>query len=392
MKRPRMALSLVLGAMAALVLVDGFPPAERGVAADFSQNAVDPLCPTDFPRVCRNFEWFERAEAPLPATPPSLSIEEDQAAVIQMVEQAQRVTALYALLMDNFSWTAEALDAEPEMFVDFNYGAPELDADLELTLSQPITGSPIDDIALDWRGMPALNWLNECDVCPSYAVPQSTKVTTGDLSPLMATVRCENYDYAAELNELNQGIEPNEAEIAAHHELSESDLALFAPDFYCDECLDQSLEVAESAPVDSGPAFESFSWNGWPLPGSWMGQPSEADYAAQASREALADREHPRRGDTAWYAKQGQPAKSKPSTGPVTPANDASTLEWSSNLADALARMANLLNACSQEMEDTTERIARESAERGRRSAANETEQRPERRASKLREPTYLEL
>ena len=61
MKRSRLALSLVLGILAALATVDRWPIGGRGVAADLPITLADRLCPADFAddRVCTEpFQWF----------------------------------------------------------------------------------------------------------------------------------------------------------------------------------------------------------------------------------------------------------------------------------------------------------------------------------------------
>ena len=61
MKRSRLALSLVLGILAALATVDRWPIGGRGVAADLPITLADRLCPADFAddRMCTEpFQWF----------------------------------------------------------------------------------------------------------------------------------------------------------------------------------------------------------------------------------------------------------------------------------------------------------------------------------------------
>lgn len=449
MKRPRLALSLVLGAMAALVMFDGIPPADRGVAADFSQGAIDPLCPADFPRVCR-FEWFERLE--LPAAPPaptvlSLSSEEDESALVALVEQAQQATDLCYFLLAHFSWGYSPVESDRGLVADFDYGAweapaqhgslanvPRLPAPVGIArgpvdesacpylLGGASHAAPLSEVALGWRGFPALNWLSECDICPSYAMAQPSAperaavgATCADASTLMAIVRCESYDLAAELNEANQGIEPNPAELVVDLDDYDFDLALFAPEWLAcseeEEAYDEEDDELDA--VDAGAAYESLTWHGWPLPGNWLSTPSEADWSAAATPDRcplLSQREIcvpllPRsaqpspcdaqqwRGDFAWYLLQQRASElAKQRVPAARPTRDpAREAQLSYSLADAMARLANLLNAASQELEDVTERIAREGAQREPRSVQIPREH-LERREVKSSEIIWVEI
>ncbi|MBX9791916.1 MAG: hypothetical protein K2Y37_23585 [Pirellulales bacterium] len=67
MKRSRLALSLVLGILAALATVDRWPIGGQGVAADLPITLADRLCPADFAddRVCtESFRWFGDSSCP----------------------------------------------------------------------------------------------------------------------------------------------------------------------------------------------------------------------------------------------------------------------------------------------------------------------------------------
>ncbi|MGD9648080.1 MAG: hypothetical protein AB7U73_20370 [Pirellulales bacterium] len=67
MKRSRLALSLVLGILAALATVDRWPMGRRGVAADLPITLADRLCPADFAddRMCTEpFQWFGDSPPP----------------------------------------------------------------------------------------------------------------------------------------------------------------------------------------------------------------------------------------------------------------------------------------------------------------------------------------
>jgi hypothetical protein len=417
MKRPRVALTLVLGAMAALAMLDGFPPAERGVAADFSQSAVDPLCPADFPRVCRTFEWFERVELePIELAPKvlSLSEEEDAAELAALVEQAHCASQVCRFLLEHFSWSYEPIDPDRGLATGFTYGAVEVAAKDDALASV----SPLSDVTLGWGGVPVRNWLSECDICLGFNAaeplaaggPQVDFRDADDLSTMMAIVRCESYDLAGELNEENQGVMA--AEVAAPRGLVEAyshcedfELALF-PDDWCDECREE-LNAATSIaaeelrePIDAGPAYQSFGWNGWPLPGDWSSAlAADAWQPAETGRCPIVDEREtikfpppapqptPPCGDTAWYLGQ-QPSVEAPAETTGSNALDAARLSHS--LADALARLANLLNAASQEMEDVTERVARE-AQREPRSARIPSEHQ-QRREVQTSEIQWLEI
>ncbi len=388
MKRPRIALSLILGAMVAFVSIDGVATLERGVAADLPEFSIDPLCPADFPQAGRPFRWFELSEASRwqPARHQiSLSHDEDEAEIVALVEQAHELTALVRLLLENFSWTYEAIDSDDGRIANFNYGAADLAADQ--LAAQGLLLNMLPDIALEWRGVPALNWLNECDIRMDYSLTKMNRVrrqvASEDLSALMAEVRCADYDLATEINEESQGV-------TASAPLDEECIDPWCIDPWCGE--DSEVPAA----------YETLTVPEWSLPNSWLGDLATSLWDnSQTTRCPLIDQrprltitgeedtlpawvgceEYPRRGDAGWYALQRavEPADAKIAAGPVSAepaAAETTAAQLSASLADALARAARLLDAASLEMEDLSEQAACEARTRASRTARMPNERR----------------
>jgi hypothetical protein len=262
-----LALSLFLAAMAALVMLDRFSPATRGVAADLSESVGGDSCPAEFSRTACDFEWFEQqnerhqAAAVVPATPTSSAPQ--AAAVVELAREAVRVTAVYRLLMDNFRMTWAAIEDDGGMMEGFNYGsaiAARSAAGAEAAADEAI--GDLDVLAqTEWSGDACPNFaLDEADIRPKEVAGdemQAEEPSVVDSSDLLACVRRGETDTAAEMNGPNQGLE----------------------------------SIVRGSPSDAAAAYESLVIEPWGGPGGWLGQlaelwlrPPRASAAPQGSR------------------------------------------------------------------------------------------------------------
>ncbi|MBX7073210.1 MAG: hypothetical protein K1X71_08680 [Pirellulales bacterium] len=360
MKRSRFALSLILGAMTILALGDGIPPVEQGVAADFFDYSCDPLCPGDFRRVPDRYSWFDR-HVSAPATTVTVSrIETDDAGYFGLVADAHQITSVYRLLLDHFAWAGDVVEREWDLSPGFDYGAVAVD---EIAESVPA------DVALDWSGMPALNWHNECDICPSYDVLSGAladaPATVGDLSNLVAEWRCSEMDDAAEINAANEGVAPEVAASADAEEAVDGGAAYEQLSLEAGPMADQWLsEIAEQAAQQAVLAVTSRLLLGGPL------ETESFDLLAEGPRGVcplLAGEagepdapSHPQRTDIGWYATQSPAADNGPrlAAGPLPaeqPADPAAAARFSEALAGALANAARALDAVSAGLQRVSE-------------------------------------
>lgn len=295
MKRPRFALWLILSAMAALVSIDGLRPVERGVAADFRRHN-DPLCPLDCTHET-SFQWFDSIDNDQ-LRPASLdawsqpekhvtSLEEDESFLAATIEQAYYLTSLYRTLMDNFALFGMEI-VEPGLEPDYNYGA------IVLADDAPAAEAPdavTRDIALGWRGVPALNWMSECDICPNFSVIASQAVLefsarskAGDLSSLVEDVRQSQADAGLELNADNEGLfaadEPAADEATTSDQVAEEQVAAADSDFAGDGQYSRFI-----ATIDGGYAYDVISGPKPTIPDKYLGETTPANIERHAEFE-----------------------------------------------------------------------------------------------------------
>lgn len=158
MKRPRFALSMILGAMAASMLALGLPPCPHGSAANGGSPNAALICPTSsLAAESHPFNWFERAESAAPGE--------------------ETDPWLHTIPAPHNPSTAMRLEA----------------CDLSVVSKAPAVGGQateqsIAQLALEVCG---LAWAEELGWCPDfvYGAPPANDATTVDASAVAADYR-----------------------------------------------------------------------------------------------------------------------------------------------------------------------------------------------------------